>query len=356
MRTTALHEIWVYPAEAMGEDALGPLFCVASGYQPARDGIRLSVTKTAGDDGGIAIACRADGAVLAAGVFVRAPCGTLGPAGAIGRRRGGLTLERVVLGGQTVGYIASVPPEVGREYRLIATPDTGTGAETVATGALETSPRLRPLPGLAATGFAATTMIATLDGALPAEWLRPGDRVLTRDAGYQPILWLARFAGPARRAASGAAAATPTIPHRLAGSSLGPGLPERDLIVAPGQGVLLSGPALDLHFGEQEMLAAAADLFPSAGPEAAAEAKVEAPAALCQVILPQHELILAEGLWIESLLVDRVFLAAQEPRLRAVLTALTGGRHVRSARARLETWKTALFRAPDLIATGRRAA
>ncbi|MGO4914152.1 Hint domain-containing protein [Pseudogemmobacter sp. W21_MBD1_M6] len=39
----------------------------------------------------------------------------------------------------------------------------------------------------AMTGFTAGTMITTLDGLIPVEWLRAGDRILTRDRGFQPV-------------------------------------------------------------------------------------------------------------------------------------------------------------------------
>ncbi|MGB7320336.1 MAG: Hint domain-containing protein, partial [Albidovulum sp.] len=37
-------------------------------------------------------------------------------------------------------------------------------------------------------GFVSDTMIATLSGEKPVQHLLPGDRVLTRDSGYQPLL------------------------------------------------------------------------------------------------------------------------------------------------------------------------
>lgn len=43
--------------------------------------------------------------------------------------------------------------------------------------------------------FAAGTLIATPHGARPVELLRPGDTVMTRDHGPQPVLWVARREG-----------------------------------------------------------------------------------------------------------------------------------------------------------------
>lgn len=136
--------------------------------------------------------------------------------------------------------------------------------------------------GAVAGGLAPDTLVATRSGPVPAGRLRPGDAILTRDRGYRPLLW----AGHGRGRASGGAAVIPP-------DALGPGLPCRMLRLAPGHALLVDARALLPLLGTAEALAPAAALGrvqsgrPSGG--------------FVHLLLATHELILAEGAWIESL-------------------------------------------------------
>ncbi|WP_444462707.1 Hint domain-containing protein [Rhodobacter capsulatus] len=92
---------------------------------------------------------------------------------------------------------------------------------------------------------------------MPIDWLRPGDRVLTRDNGYQPLLWVGQHTMPRR-------APPETRPLLLAAACFGEALPERDVLLSPGAGVLLAGHELELWFGESEMFAKARHALPKA--------------------------------------------------------------------------------------------
>lgn len=74
-------------------------------------------------------------------------------------------------------------------------------------------------------GIAAGTAILTLDGALPVDFIEPGDRIVTR-SGMRVVREVAvrRWSGPAMRIAAGA---------------LGEGRPEQDLILPAATPVLL---------------------------------------------------------------------------------------------------------------------
>lgn len=81
--------------------------------------------------------------------------------------------------------------------------------------------------GSAPHGLCAGTRVQTSDGAIPVEFLSPGDRILTREAGLQVLRGV--------RVTRHAAAAQITI----RASSLGHARPRRDLVVAPGQLILV---------------------------------------------------------------------------------------------------------------------
>ncbi len=81
--------------------------------------------------------------------------------------------------------------------------------------------------GKGPSGFPPGTTILTLDGALPVEALYPGDKVITRDAGAQPLLAIRRMT---------------VLPDmrmvHVTRDALG-GKPERDVILPAGQRVLI---------------------------------------------------------------------------------------------------------------------
>ena len=88
------------------------------------------------------------------------------------------------------------------------------------------------------TGFCAGTLIATPFGLTPVEALLQGSLVTT-PSGAKPVLWAGhshiapRFADPLR-----------DLPVRIAAGTLGGGLPQRDLLLAPGHALLLNGALL----------------------------------------------------------------------------------------------------------------
>jgi len=172
-------------------------------------------------------------------------------------------------------------------------------------------------------GLGAGVMIETAEGPVPVDWLRPGDRVLTRDSGFAPVLWAGRAPG-----------AAPAI--LLREGALGPGLPARDLPLCAGHRLLLRGPELELHFACREALAEAGDL----------EARAEAPEAPHYLfLLPRHEAVLAEGLWLESLQPGPAVLAALGPRAAGeIAAALPGAEAMQAARFCLTGAETRLVR------------
>ncbi|MFN4101001.1 MAG: Hint domain-containing protein [Pararhodobacter sp.] len=163
--------------------------------------------------------------------------------------------------------------------------------------------------------FTPGTLIDTARGCVAVEELVPGDKVLTRDNGYQPLAWTGR------KELSGAqVAAHPGLaPVRIAAGSLGAGLPSRDLMVSPRHRMLISGPRAALMFGEREVLVAAIDLVGLPGITQEAPA---GPVSYVHVMCPGHEILRAEGSWTESFQPGAAVLQGLAEGTRAELEAL----------------------------------
>ncbi len=77
------------------------------------------------------------------------------------------------------------------------------------------------------SGVASGTRIMTMDGEIPVEFLVPGDRIITRDSGAAVL----------RAIHVTELADAPMI--RVTADSLGTGRPGEDVLLAPGQSILL---------------------------------------------------------------------------------------------------------------------
>lgn len=77
-----------------------------------------------------------------------------------------------------------------------------------------------------APGVLAGTMVRTLDGVLPVEYLTPGDRIVTR-------------AGMRRLTSISVVARKMLDLVRIRASTMGHDRPDQDLLVAPGQAILI---------------------------------------------------------------------------------------------------------------------
>jgi Ca2+-binding RTX toxin-like protein len=140
--------------------------------------------------------------------------------------------------------------------------------------------------------FTPGARIATDLGEVRVESLQVGDRVLTRDHGYQVVRWIGN-----RCLTAAEVAADPRFaPVRIGRGALGLNLPERDLIVSPQHRMLLSGSRAELMFGEHEVLVAAVHLVDRPGVSRAAPDEVT----YIHVLFDRHEIIRANGAWTES--------------------------------------------------------
>ena len=188
--------------------------------------------------------------------------------------------------------------------------------------------------------FTPGALIATDRGEVRVESLKPGDRVLTRDSGYQEIRWIGR-----RDLAAAELAEKPNLaPVCIRKGSLGLNLPERDLVVSPQHRMLMRSSRAELLFGEHEVLVAASHLLDHPGIVPAADAE---GVSYIHFLFDGHEIIRANGAWSESYQPGEMTLAGMEdgPRqeLMALFPELTPGFLFPAARATLKRHETNLL-------------
>ena len=128
-------------------------------------------------------------------------------------------------------------------------------------------------------GVAGGTVILTLDGALPVEFLAPGDRVLTR-AGSRRV----------------ARVEVTVIAHarmvRISGDALGVGRPAEAVLVSEGQGIFIRDWRAKALYGQTQAVVPAARLCDGEY----IRAEVVEEARLFTLVLDSAEVIYAGGL------------------------------------------------------------
>lgn len=165
--------------------------------------------------------------------------------------------------------------------------------------------------------FLAGTLIETADGPLPVEAICPGTRVLTRDAGLQPVLW----AGSVEIANPGQNTGSRLWPVEIAPDTFGRNQPSRPLYVSRQHRLLCTGAKVQLHFAEDEVLAPAAGL---ANGSTIQTRRPAGPLGYHHLLFARHQVIRAENCWSESLLPGDMALAALAPEARQEIAMALG--------------------------------
>ncbi|MGR3502833.1 Hint domain-containing protein [Pseudaestuariivita sp.] len=163
--------------------------------------------------------------------------------------------------------------------------------------------------------FTPGTRIKTAQGEMPVEEVQPGTRVLTRDNGYQTVVWAGR-----RDIVGSELAAQPALnPIRIKAGALGDGLPERDMLVSPQHRVLIGGARTELWFGEDEVLVPAKFLTVLDGVD---EVAAEEGVSYIHFMFEAHEVVMSDGCWTESFQPGDLTLGAIGSEARAEIIAL----------------------------------
>ena len=163
--------------------------------------------------------------------------------------------------------------------------------------------------------FTPGTLIRTETGYVPVEYLRPGDRVETRDAGPQPLVWV----GSVTLSPADLRRCPEFEPVRIRAHAFGAGYPARDLLVSPQHRILLQGWQAELYHGTPEVLAAAVHLIDG-------RSVTRAPCAegirYLHIMCDAHQIIRAEGLETETFLPGQAALAGVPAETAAEVLAL----------------------------------
>ena len=184
--------------------------------------------------------------------------------------------------------------------------------------------------------FVAGTLIATPDGDRRAETLLPGDMVMTKDEGAQPLRWI----GSRNVAACGDFA-----PIHIRANTLGQ---HRDLLVSPLHRVLIKDNLAELLFGEAEVLVAARDLVN----DHSITRREGGEVTYVHLLFDRHQVVFSEGLETESFLpgpqTSTSFEAEVVEEIYSIFPELdpeTGAGYPTAARRTLKRYEAELMRA-----------
>lgn len=164
-------------------------------------------------------------------------------------------------------------------------------------------------------------MILTADGEQPVEWLEKGVRVVTRDHGLQPISAVLRVT----RTPAWFAENPDQCPVEIAAGGLDQDLPRDPLCLGGNHRMLLRDAMAELYFGFGEVLVplrawGSGDFVRHVMPEKAVT--------FTHLVFDCHELVQAEGVWVESFFPDAHAMAfLDQPQREKVDKAMTDQRH-----------------------------
>jgi hypothetical protein len=141
--------------------------------------------------------------------------------------------------------------------------------------------------------FTAGTRITTARGPVAVEDLRPGEMVVTRDNGVQPLRWV----GQCRLSYQDLQANPQLQPVRIASGALGAAGPDRSMMISPQHRLLIEGARAEMYFGETEVLVPAKHLI---GMAEVTRALPEDGVTYVHILFDRHEIVQSEGIWTES--------------------------------------------------------
>lgn len=187
--------------------------------------------------------------------------------------------------------------------QVIGTDTTnGTSLRLLQTGEYVAAP---PNPGVTFLCFEAQTFIETPFGPRPVCDLKAGDCVITKDNGAKAIKWIGscQFSDISMND-------TVKLPILISADALGPGIPKRDTLLSPNHAVLMASWKASLYFAKPEVLVLAKALLKRPGVYTLHKTNVQ----YYHILLDYHDLILANGMWCESMFLGETGLRMIRPQ------------------------------------------
>jgi len=140
------------------------------------------------------------------------------------------------------------------------------------------------------SGLVAGSVIMTLEGEMPVQFLSPGDRVVTRDTGMATI----KAVRPRKLVCDAVA---------IMAGSLGHTRPDRDVVVPAGQKILIRDWRAEALFGQKQAMIPAAQLVD--GEFLTLHEGVELT--IYEIEFDRAHVIYADGLEVASYIADSAF-------------------------------------------------
>lgn len=141
--------------------------------------------------------------------------------------------------------------------------------------------RVREIGSQDMIGFVTGTCLATDMGEVPVDWLRPGDRLLTRDGGYLPLRAIRRT-----EVAADAVVMIDRPTHPFYELS-------HPILLSRQHGVLIFASQDHRRTDRSERL------IPAASVPGAVPSPRSGPLLCYTIALDTHQIVLANGLWVE---------------------------------------------------------
>lgn len=180
-------------------------------------------------------------------------------------------------------------PAVENDLPPALDPGTGLGLGPVAA------------PEFALSGIAQSSVVETARGPVLARDLRLGDKLVTRDKGMQPVRWIGEssvlYSDPSGETAKSDGKPGPV---RIRAGAQGSNPDAGNLVVAPGQRLLVCNPLNELLFATDEVMVSAGDMTHLDG----IDTVPRDVGRWVHLLLDSHELLRVNGIWMESFAPD----------------------------------------------------
>ncbi len=298
------YTFYIYSVDVLSYNSGTRAFDFDAGYDYRADRYRVEVTDdddtmdARGDATQTAIIYNMDNKVVDSGtVYVPA----------YAELDNGFYLDRVEVNGTHYGYVSSDPLTPGKSYGFNFSNTDEMSHKYYQTNSVPC--------------FGPDTLIDTPNGPKPIANICVGDEVWTLDRGVQPVIW----AGQRSVSRMQALANRRLRPTSYAGDLEGTGQPTHPLTLSQNHRLLIADPMAEYITGQAEVFVKAGWVSRSLMPKASISWH--------HILLPQHEVIRANGIWVESLFAGGALDAiATQGQINAIEAALDGRGHLRTAR------------------------